>query len=152
MQRRTVINVRSTMYMWSCYVQENVNTFYRERKDAAPYLSHSLLVFICSPSSRSQIGTRFSILRTRTKKNVYIEIKLEHFFGHFTSFHTFLSLSSLLHCKRKLLTVRISQNIFEHLDKANSILSCFVLIFCSVILIRQNAWFNTRKYWNWADF
>lgn len=75
----------------------------------------------------------------KNKKNVYIEIKLEHFFGHFTSFHTFLSLSSLLHCKRKLLTVRISQNIFEHLDKANSILSCFVLIFCSVILIRQNA-------------
>lgn len=83
MQQRTAINV--------CYVQENVNTFYRQKRHRPLPLSLSFLLHFIVLFSLSKIGTRFINLK-RTKKNkntqkIYIEMKSGFFFvlGHFTA-------------------------------------------------------------------
>lgn len=152
MQRRNVYVYVIFVFVRSRYVQENVNTVYQ---DMTPPLA-SLTLFCDSVSSTlfslSSIAnwyTFFHFTRKNEKKLSVHRNEPRVFFGHFTSFHTFLSLSSLLHWKGKLLTVRISQNIFEHLIKQTVFGACLLL---SVIWFARNAWFIAGKYRNWADF
>lgn len=162
--KRAPIYVHVLIQSFKCYVQENVNTFYHRNK-TPPFTSLTLFFasFHRAAFSLLKIGARFINLDKKIEqKNVSIWMYIYRneagvFFFFAWPFHssnvkvfTLFSFRYLRYSGEngKLLTVRISRNVFKHLIMQIVFSSSF--FFFSVSYFDSLKKKRMKKYQNWV--